>query len=561
MLKRLILAFFLLALSLSFFSKGDVFAKELGPEDAYQGIVKINTFSPAEGGYLSHFSSGSGVIIDSDGLVLTNHHVVSRESRFDSDLERDVAYQVCLTKEKNETPDCIYSASLVAFDSDKDLALLQIEGVDGLESQKEFPYIKTTYDEVDVEEEIRVLGYPEIGGGTITITQGSVSGKENRDGLDWLKTDADISFGNSGGAAVNNDGELVGVPTQSHASLLASTGYLLEVSAIEDWIESNKNNDPVASKLEDRMLALTKKQQKIAEDDVISFDRPGLEMTKKDNWSFLYNRENRFSILNEESSGMGNISVYWDYFLYDINKEDLDRIFNIENQEIFLFGGRIIRVEDVDIGEEEARMFRLSFFGEVFSFYLLNHKNHVILIEYDYGYNDQGEEAIDQMINSLKLSDFDPGINKADHQSFYNNYHNFGLELGDSDWLVKDLDNLSRPVRVELEEDPEVVVNFLVEKKSSGLRGLTNNDLYGLRLGELEQSLNLLFQDSNYSADILSAKSYLAINEQINDAIIIEFQISDGSDNIFTVLHYYIDTGEELYSIELKYGGLDMEKY
>jgi hypothetical protein len=68
---------------------------------------------------------------------------------------------------------------------------------------------------------IRVLGYPEIGGETITFTNGSVSGFTAQAGIGdraLIKTDATIAGGNSGGAAVNADGELIGIPTKARAS-------------------------------------------------------------------------------------------------------------------------------------------------------------------------------------------------------------------------------------------------------------------------------------------------------------------------------------------------------
>jgi hypothetical protein len=76
-------------------------------------------------------------------------------------------------------------------------------------------------DTLELGDTVNIFGYPGIGGETVTFTSGSVAGfsKEPgvRDRRAWIKTDATIAGGNSGGAAVNHDGELVGIPTQAAA--------------------------------------------------------------------------------------------------------------------------------------------------------------------------------------------------------------------------------------------------------------------------------------------------------------------------------------------------------
>ena len=61
-------------------------------------------------------------------------------------------------------------------------------------------------------DEVYTVGFPKAGGSTVTITRGLVSGKEELE--DWIKTDAQVTHGNSGGAAVDKSGRLVGVPTK-----------------------------------------------------------------------------------------------------------------------------------------------------------------------------------------------------------------------------------------------------------------------------------------------------------------------------------------------------------
>ena len=60
---------------------------------------------------------------------------------------------------------------------------------------------------------MRFVGFPALGGETLTTIRGIISGTRVIDGVTWIKTDAGISGGNSGGAALDADGFLVGVPT------------------------------------------------------------------------------------------------------------------------------------------------------------------------------------------------------------------------------------------------------------------------------------------------------------------------------------------------------------
>lgn len=65
---------------------------------------------------------------------------------------------------------------------------------------------------------------PAWGGDTVTFTKGSVSGFLSAEG--WIKTDAEINAGNSGGAAINRDGQLVGIPSAAAAETTQVPGKI-----------------------------------------------------------------------------------------------------------------------------------------------------------------------------------------------------------------------------------------------------------------------------------------------------------------------------------------------
>jgi serine protease Do len=139
---------------------------------------------------------GSGVIVRSDGHIVTNHHVI------------DGAQEIRVDLSNHRT----YSARLVGSDPPSDLAVLKIDA-SGLPT-----LTLGDSDKVRVGDIVLAIGNP-LGIGE-TVTAGIISAKGRRTGLsngafeDFLQTDAPINQGNSGGALVNTTGELIGINSQ-----------------------------------------------------------------------------------------------------------------------------------------------------------------------------------------------------------------------------------------------------------------------------------------------------------------------------------------------------------
>jgi len=139
---------------------------------------------------------GSGVIINADGYILTNHHVVDGADR----VEVELADRRVLT------------ATVVGDDAPSDLAVLKVQAT-GLHA---LPLGDS--DKARVGDVVLAIGNP-LGVGQ-TVTSGIISAKGRTTGSgdgsfqDFLQTDAPINHGNSGGALVNLQGELLGVPSQ-----------------------------------------------------------------------------------------------------------------------------------------------------------------------------------------------------------------------------------------------------------------------------------------------------------------------------------------------------------
>jgi hypothetical protein len=169
------------------------------------------------------YSSGSGTVLDTErGYILTNYHVLGETER--GRLYNDDGLAVIGLNPANlrGVPVFKYYARLVNGDPQIDLAVLQIVApFDDPRGRLPQNLGLTTVargrsDDLLIGDPIYVLGFPGLGGDTITYTSGTVSGflDENRDGREeWIKTDAEVNHGNSGGLAVNDDGAFIGVPS------------------------------------------------------------------------------------------------------------------------------------------------------------------------------------------------------------------------------------------------------------------------------------------------------------------------------------------------------------
>ena len=89
-------------------------------------------------------------------------------------------------------------------------------------------------DPVNIGDRLSILGYPGIGGETLTVTDGIISGFELIGGTRYLKTSAKIDHGNSGGIAVKDSGCLIGIPTFVRRSRVESIGRILDLEQLSN---------------------------------------------------------------------------------------------------------------------------------------------------------------------------------------------------------------------------------------------------------------------------------------------------------------------------------------
>jgi serine protease Do len=156
-------------------------------------------------------ASGSGVIISDDGYIVTNNHVIS-------DGADGVAEEITVTLHNKK----VYKARIIGRDPSSDIAVLKIDGTG-------FPFmLYGNSDNVKLGQWVLAIGYP-LSLET-TVTAGIISAKGRSIGINsrqsqtpiesFIQTDAAVNQGNSGGALINTDGQLIGI----NSAILAPSG-------------------------------------------------------------------------------------------------------------------------------------------------------------------------------------------------------------------------------------------------------------------------------------------------------------------------------------------------
>ena len=174
----------------------------------------------------ARIGSGSGVIVSPDGYIITNYHVIENNSKIE------------ITTNNNKT----YNAKVIGADPDTDIAVLKID------ANQKLPYVNFgNSDATRIGEWVLAVGNPF--NLNSTVTAGIISAKSrdlnkrDRKNESYIQTDAAVNRGNSGGALVNTNGELIGINTAISSMTGGYVGYSFAVPSnvarkvFEDIIE------------------------------------------------------------------------------------------------------------------------------------------------------------------------------------------------------------------------------------------------------------------------------------------------------------------------------------
>lgn len=225
----------LVLLSLAFSLVGSAVPVEAVDRDVTQRILRasVKLLTPLDADEDAG-SLCSGSMLDEEGYILTNFHCIGYPTSGSADEELESLglapgdlfnekglSVVAITDDPRRLPKPAYVAQALSWDSDLDIAVLRI--IANYNSKQKIaaslPVVTMPMadsESVQTLDDVIVVGYPGIAGDTVTATEGRISGFLDEDGddeFDWFKTDVLVNQGNSGGSALNADGELIGVPT------------------------------------------------------------------------------------------------------------------------------------------------------------------------------------------------------------------------------------------------------------------------------------------------------------------------------------------------------------
>jgi len=196
-------------------------------------------------------SQGSGTVINSTGLILTNKHVIDGTAG-------------CWVGFIDNYGDEPYFgdrqiADIYKISSDADIAVLKLRNPNN-KTLTSVSISQSNSSNIQLGETLTTYGYPAKFGTKITYTSGDFSGVDGN----YLKTTAIIEHGNSGGGAYLKNGTFIGIPTAVVKGSLNSMGYLMSVNKINSWLNnsiaynysSNNNNySRVSAMLDDMDLS------------------------------------------------------------------------------------------------------------------------------------------------------------------------------------------------------------------------------------------------------------------------------------------------------------------
>jgi S1-C subfamily serine protease len=204
-----------------------------GPSDASAiaakvdpGLVDINTTL----GYAQEQAAGTGIVLTSSGVILTNNHVI------------DGATTISVTDVGSQKT---YTASVVGYDRTGDVAVLQLHNASGLTTANlgNSSNASVGEDVVGVGNAGGTGGTPSAAGGTVTALNQSITASDEGDGTSeqlsgLIETNANIQPGDSGGALVNTSGQVLGMDTaasagfsfQSNSQSSGSQGYAIPIN-------------------------------------------------------------------------------------------------------------------------------------------------------------------------------------------------------------------------------------------------------------------------------------------------------------------------------------------
>lgn len=198
-------------------------------------VVGVVCYYEEDEGTDTYKSQGTGIILTTDGYIVTNSHVIGNSRK---------AYLVkVITADKKE-----YKAGVVGYDSRSDLAVLKIDG-------KNLPYAEFgNSDETQVTEDVIAIGNPNGLDFQNSVTKGIVSALNRKvsssNNVEFLQIDAPINPGNSGGPLCNMYGQVIGITTSKIASdVYEGMGFAIPSTTMKKIVDDIIRNGYVTNRV------------------------------------------------------------------------------------------------------------------------------------------------------------------------------------------------------------------------------------------------------------------------------------------------------------------------
>jgi S1-C subfamily serine protease len=216
--------------------------------DVAPGVVTITSVFDQSGGSVlgggASAGQGSGFVVDKDGDIVTNAHVVTNGGHLNGGGTPHEAKQVFVEfGDRNRVP-----ADIVGFDADADVALIKVDP-DGLDLT---PISLSDRSSFAVGEPVAAIGSPfgevqSLSIGVISATNRTVEGLTNFGIDDAIQTDASINPGNSGGPLLDAKGEVIGINEQiaSSSGSNSGVGFAIPVTSVRYSLDQLKDDGEV----------------------------------------------------------------------------------------------------------------------------------------------------------------------------------------------------------------------------------------------------------------------------------------------------------------------------
>ncbi len=198
---------------------GSSSTESIEENSAINAITKV---SPAVVRLVTEDGYGSGVIIDKEGYVITNYHVI------------DTVNSVTVTLPDGRQ----FEGTIIEKDTTRDLAMIKIDSHD-------LPVVSLgNSSKLMLGQDVIAIGYPLGLKGSATVSKGIVSAFREYASMDYIQTDAAINPGSSGGALITLDGEVIGINVGKWTDIkYEGMTYAIAIDDAKSIIQSSKTSD------------------------------------------------------------------------------------------------------------------------------------------------------------------------------------------------------------------------------------------------------------------------------------------------------------------------------